>query len=86
MHNLKDKVAVVTGGGGVLGSEFAKALALAGAKVAIVNRSEDKAQRVADAITAAGGTALAVACDVLSPEAVEKAAAAILSCPWLKLL
>ena len=71
---LKNKVAVVTGGGGVLGSAFSKELARAGAKVAIVNRTEEKAQRVVDAIIAAGGAALAVPCDVLDKAAVEKAA------------
>lgn len=71
---LQNKVAVVTGGGGVLGSAFAKALAQAGAKVAIVNRTEEKAKRVADAIVAGGGVALAVPCNVLDKAAVEQAA------------
>lgn len=63
--DLKGKVAVVTGGGGVLGSYFCEALALSGAKVAIVNRSKDKAQLVADRIQAAGGEAMAIPGDVL---------------------
>ena len=71
---LQNKVAVVTGGGGVLGAAFAKELARVGAKVAIVNRTEEKAQKVADAIIAAGGVAIAVPCDVLDKAAVEKAA------------
>ena len=71
---LQNKVAVVTGGGGVLGGAFAKELARVGAKVAIVNRTEEKAQKVADAIIAAGGVAIAVPCDVLDKAAVEKAA------------
>ena len=78
-QNLQNKVAVVTGGGGVLGSAFAKELARAGAKVAIVNRTEEKAQRVADAINAAGGFAIAAPCDVLDKAAVEKAAEIIKS-------
>ena len=71
---LQNKVAVVTGGGGVLGGAFAKELARVGAKVAIVNRTEEKAQKVADAIMAAGGVAIAVPCDVLDKAAVEQAA------------
>ncbi len=74
---LQNKVAVVTGGGGVLGSAFAKALAGAGAKVAIMNRTEATAQTVVEAIRAAGGEAIAVPCDVLDKAAVEKAAAVI---------
>lgn len=72
--NLQGKVAVITGGGGVLGSAFAKELARVGAKVVVINRSEDKAKRVVEAIMAAGGTAMAVPCDVLDAAAVEKAA------------
>ena len=71
---LLNKVAVVTGGAGVLGSAFSKALAQAGAKVAIMNRSAEKAQVVVEAIHAAGGVALAVPCDVLDKNAVERAA------------
>ena len=71
---LLNKVAVVTGGAGVLGSAFSKALAQAGAKVAIMNRSAEKAQVVVEAIQAAGGVAMVVPCDVLDKSAVERAA------------
>ncbi len=63
--DLTGKVAVVTGAGGVLCSEFAKVLARAGAKVALLNRTESKAQRFADEITAEGGVAKAYGCNVL---------------------
>ena len=63
--DLTGRVAVVTGAGGVLCSEFAKVLARAGAKVALLNRTEAKAQRFADEITAEGGVAKAYGCNVL---------------------
>ena len=66
--DLSGKVAVVTGAGGVLCSEFAKVLARAGAKVALLNRTQEKEQKVADAIKAEGGTAIAYGCNVLDKE------------------
>ena len=63
--DLSGKVAVVTGAGGVLCSEFAKVLARAGAKVALLNRTQEKAQKYADEINAAGGVAIAYGCNVL---------------------
>ena len=76
-ENLKDRVAVVTGGGGVLCSGFAKALARQGAKVAVLDINESAAQRVADEIKAEGGEAAAFACNVLQKESMEKARNAI---------
>lgn len=75
--NLKDRVAVVTGGGGVLCSGFAKDLAAQGVKVAVLDLNKDAAQVVADEITAQGGTAIAVACNVLEKESLEAARAEI---------
>lgn len=63
--DLTGKVAVVTGAGGVLCSTFAKVLARAGAKVALLNRTVSKAQVFADQIVAEGGVAKAYACNVL---------------------
>ena len=71
--DLTGKVAVVTGGGGVLGSYFAKALAECGAKVAIMDLNQEPADKVAAEINAAGGTAIGVAANVLDKEAIEKA-------------
>lgn len=62
--DLSGKVAVVTGGSGVLCSGFAKALAASGAKVAVIGRRLEAAQKVADEIAAEGGTAVAVSADV----------------------
>ncbi|NLM01565.1 MAG: SDR family oxidoreductase [Treponema sp.] len=70
--NLKGKTAVVTGGGGVLGADFAKALALCGAKVAILDLNEEAAQKVADEIVANGGTAKGFKCNVLEKENIKE--------------
>lgn len=72
-ENLKGRVAVVTGGGGVLCGDFAKALARHGVKVAVLDLNEAAAQKVADEITENGGTAIAVGCNVLEKESMEKA-------------
>lgn len=66
--DLTGKVAVVTGGSGVLCSEFAKALAYCGAKVAILGRSKEKSQAVVDEIIGFGGTAIAISANVLVKE------------------
>lgn len=76
-ENLKNKVIVITGGGGVLCSAFAKDLAAQGAKIAVLDLREEAAQVVVDEINAAGGTAIAVACNVLEAESLEAAKAKV---------
>lgn len=76
--DLSGKVAVVTGAGGVLCSEFCRVLARAGAKVALLNRTLDKAQKVADEIINEGGIAKAFACNVLDKERCEAVAEQVL--------
>lgn len=71
--SLKGRVAVVTGGGGVLCSGFSKDLASVGMKVAVLDLRLDAAQKVADEINAEGGTAIAVACNVLETESLAAA-------------
>lgn len=68
--DLSQKVAIVTGSSRGIGAAIARAYAEAGAKVAIVSRSLESAQPVADAINAAGGTALAVAAHTGRHEAI----------------
>lgn len=77
--DLTGKVAVITGGAGVLCREFAKALALCGAKVAILNRTLSKAEEVAAEIAAMGGQAIAVSVDVTNKESVDAAHEVVLA-------
>ena len=63
--DLSGKVCVVTGAGGVLCSYFAKVLARAGAKVALLDLNFEAAKSFADEIVAEGGIAKAYACNVL---------------------
>lgn len=76
--DLTGKVAVVTGAGGVLCSEFSRVLARAGAKVALLNRTYEKAKDVADEIVSEGGIAKAYACNVLDKETVAQVAEEVL--------
>ena len=64
---------MVTGGGGVLCAMFAKALAKAGAKVAVLDLREDAAVKVAEEICADGGTAIGVSANVLELESLQAA-------------
>jgi NAD(P)-dependent dehydrogenase (short-subunit alcohol dehydrogenase family) len=69
---MKDKVAIVTGGGSGLGEAIGKALAARGVKVVLSDISLKGAERVAREITDAGGTASAVEQDVAKPEDSER--------------
>ena len=71
--SLAGKTAVITGAGGVICGCMAKVLAEAGANVAVLDINETAAKKVAEEIIAAGGTALAVGCDVLSAESLKEA-------------
>lgn len=65
LFSLKDKVAIVTGGTGVLGSAIGAGLAKAGAKVGLLGRRAEKAEAAAKTIQAMGGEAFALPADVL---------------------
>ncbi|MBQ6877506.1 MAG: SDR family oxidoreductase [Oscillospiraceae bacterium] len=77
--DLSGKVAVVTGAGGILCSYFAKVLARAGAKVALLDLNEEAAKTYTDEITKEGGIAKAYSCNVLNKEICEKVASDILA-------
>jgi len=74
MSDLTGKVAVVTGGGGILCSALSKALAGQGATVAVLDLKPEAAGKVVDAIRVSGGKAIAVEADVLRRESLEQAA------------
>lgn len=76
--DLKDKVAVVTGAGGVLCSMFAKALASSGAKVALLDLNLEAAEAYAKEIVDEGGIAKAYKANVLEKESLEEVHEAVL--------
>jgi len=69
----KEKVAVITGGAGVLGSEMATALAEYGVKVAILDINEDDALELAKKIEKSGGKAIGIKSNVLEKESLQEA-------------
>jgi NAD(P)-dependent dehydrogenase (short-subunit alcohol dehydrogenase family) len=79
MFDLEGKTAVITGGGGDLCSVMSRALSDAGARVAILDISLEKAKAVSDSIDPSGGVARAYACDVLDEKSLVAAYDAIKS-------
>ena len=77
--DLTGKTAVITGAGGVLCGMFAKTLAEAGAKVAVLDLNEEAAEKVAEEIRQAGGTAKAYKANVLEKENLEEVHAKVLA-------
>ncbi|MEG9476753.1 SDR family oxidoreductase [Mannheimia indoligenes] len=70
-HNLKDKVIVVTGAGGVLCAFLAKELAKTNAKIALLDLNLEAAQKIADEINTEGGIAKAYQTNVLELENIK---------------
>ena len=68
--DLSEKIAVITGAGGVICSEFAKALASCGAKVALLDINEEAAKKYADEI---GENAIAIKCNCLDKSSIAEA-------------
>ena len=71
--DLKDKVVVVTGAGGIICSYLANAIAKCGAKVALLDLNKAAAQVYADEMTNEGLVAKAYGCNVLDKESLSKA-------------
>ena len=69
--NLAGRVAVVTGGPGLLGAEFCRTLVEAGAAVVVVDVNGDAARRTADGLNQKGGQAIAVPTDITQPDSVQ---------------
>ena len=76
--DLTNKVAVVTGAGGVLCGMFAKALAASGARVAVLDLNLEAAEKVAGEINAENGKAIAYKCNVLDKDSMEECRQAVL--------
>ncbi|MGN0157780.1 MAG: SDR family oxidoreductase [Brotaphodocola sp.] len=68
--DLNGQVAVVTGGSGVIGGEFCRALAACGAKVAVIGRKVENGTPIVQQIESCGGTAMAVAANVLDRDSL----------------
>ncbi len=78
LFDLTGRVAIVTGGYGVLGGSMAGALAAAGARVAILGRRADAANAMVSTLQASGGEAIAVIADVVDEVALRAARARVL--------
>jgi len=73
MFDLTGKVAIITGGSGVLGVAMAKGLANAGAKVAVIGRTSSKLTTACEAIKLIGGDAIPIQADVLHKDQLQLA-------------
>lgn len=77
LFDVAGQVVVVTGAGGVLAGALARELGTRGARVVVLDRSAERGQASANAITGAGGEAMALVADVLDPASLHAAAEAV---------
>jgi len=71
-HSLKEKVALITGGGGDIGQAISLALAREGSRVAISGRSVSSLRKTSKVIKQTRGRVLTIKADVSNPEDVQK--------------
>ncbi len=72
LFDVQNKVVIITGGCGVLGSDMARYLAKQGCKVVILDRVEDKGKALVEKIKSEGGEAMFLVTDVLNKEVLEQ--------------
>jgi 2-hydroxycyclohexanecarboxyl-CoA dehydrogenase len=77
MKKFENKTVIVTGGAGGIGGAACRSFAAEGAKVAVFDMNLEAAQKVADEITAAGGSAAAFNCDITNRAQVDAAVAGV---------
>jgi NAD(P)-dependent dehydrogenase (short-subunit alcohol dehydrogenase family) len=77
--DLKNRVAIVTGGAGLLGAEFCKTLAEAGATVAVVDLNVEAAGKVADALAKDGYRSKGFGVDITRPDPIKRLVTSVLS-------
>ena len=77
-YDFSDKVAVLTGGAGVLCSTMARALSACGAKIAILDINLEGANQLAAQLSESGGEAIAIRADVLDKASIEEGAKQVL--------
>jgi len=79
IFELAGKVIIITGGTGVIGSSFVKALGHAGAKMVIIGRKEDVGSQLVGEVKQDGGEAIFIKCDVLNKEDLYAAAEEVIA-------
>jgi 2-deoxy-D-gluconate 3-dehydrogenase len=75
--SLSGRTALITGAGGLLGAEFCRVLAEAGASVAVVDLNPDSAHQVLAGLSKAGHRAQSYACDITDPHSIDSMLAGV---------